>query len=85
MADLKYPTGAKLPLQQLAATLNFTIGRGVGAHEVGNIGAMMAAIADAYENDPEAVVGLVRQVLDKRASVQEINGMIKRDGGAIII
>jgi hypothetical protein len=84
MADLKYPTVAKVPLQRLAATLNFTIGRGVGAHEVGNTGAMMAAIADAYSNDPDGVQSLVKQILDLRQCSQEVDEMIKRDSAIII-
>ena len=85
MSDIKIPNEVASQLRPLAAALGFKMSRGPGMFaEMGSIPGLWAAIAEAYNDDPKAVVDLVGQILDKRASVQEVVEMIKETGAIIL-
>lgn len=85
MSNIKVPNEVAAQLRPLAATLGFKMKRGPGKiEEMGSLPGLISAISQAYRGDPDAVLMLVQQILNRRRSVQEVNEMIKRDGAIII-
>ncbi len=50
-------------LRELAASLGFYTSRGPGAGTIGNITALLSAIAEAHRQDPKSVAAMMRGLL----------------------